>query len=123
VEHDRQLFLAFAKQITDVRQEDDPKLRALAAELAVIAAQAVEEGIGADDTRDRRQVLVFTYFADTVDWIVECSGRSCGRTARTWTRTSSTATSRRPRHRLPRTSRTRNPELQPDPAHPPGFGL
>ena len=71
VEHDRQLLLAFASEIASVAQKDDPKLQALAGELAVIAAQAEEEGIGPEDTRDKRKVLVFTYFADTVDWIAE----------------------------------------------------
>ena len=71
VEHDRELLLAFAAEIASVDQKDDPKLQALATELAAIAAQAEEEGIGVDDTRDKRKVLVFTYFADTVDWIAE----------------------------------------------------
>jgi hypothetical protein len=33
--------------------------------------QAEREGVGEDDSRDKRKVLVFTYYADTVDWIVE----------------------------------------------------
>lgn len=81
VEHDRQLLLVFMEEIASVKQEDDPKLRALAGELAAIAEQAEEDGIGADDIRDKRKVLVFTYFADTVDWIVEYLEREIARNA------------------------------------------
>jgi superfamily II DNA or RNA helicase len=79
VEHDRELLLAFADEIASVKQDDDPKLQALASELAAVAADAEEEGIGEDDTRDKRKVLVFTYFADTVDWITEYLEREIGR--------------------------------------------
>jgi superfamily II DNA or RNA helicase len=79
VEHDRQLLLSFMEEIASVKQENDPKLRALAGELATIVEQAEDEGIGAEDTRDKRKVLVFTYFADTVDWIVEYLEREIAR--------------------------------------------
>ncbi len=46
-------------------------LAALVEELADIAAEAGAEGIGADDARDKRKVLVFSYFAETVDWITD----------------------------------------------------
>ena len=70
VRNDRELLLAFAQEAEKVRRESDPKLAALVEELATIAREAEAEGIGADDVRDKRKVLVFTYFADTVDWIV-----------------------------------------------------
>ena len=79
VEHDRQLLLAFMDAIASVKQEDDPKLRVLSEELGAIVEQAEDEGIGEDDTRDKRKVLVFTYFADTVDWIVEYLEREINR--------------------------------------------
>ncbi len=65
------LLLDFADEVDTVTRGKDPKLAALVEELAAIAAEAEEEGIGETDTRDKRKVLVFTYFADTVDWIVE----------------------------------------------------
>ena len=71
VANDRELLLAFADEATHVTRQDDPKLRALVEELAVIAADAKKEAIGAGDERDKRKVLVFSYFADTVAWIVE----------------------------------------------------
>jgi hypothetical protein len=71
VRNDRDLLRAFAEQAGQVRREDDPKLAALVEQLAAIAEQARAEGIGSDDTRDKRKVLVFSYFTDTVEWITE----------------------------------------------------
>lgn len=67
---DRDLLDGFAARARTVTRAADPTLAALAEELAVIADQARREGIGAADERDRRKVLVFTYFADTVEWII-----------------------------------------------------
>src|SRR5262249_52493357 len=75
------LLLALAETIAAVKQGADPKLRELAAELVKIAAEAEEEGIGEDDKRDKRKVIVFTYFADTVEWIREYLGREVDRNA------------------------------------------
>jgi hypothetical protein len=69
--HDRDLLRAFAAEADGVTRNDDPTLEALVEALAEIAKQAVLEGIGEDDVRDKRKVLIFTYFADTVDWIQE----------------------------------------------------
>jgi hypothetical protein len=71
VEHDRDVLLGLAEDIEKVRPEQDPKLAVLIEELCAIAEQADAEGIGEADTRDKRKVLVFSYYADTVDWIVE----------------------------------------------------
>lgn len=51
--------------------EDDPKLDLLVEELARIAAEAEREAIGEQDHRNRRKVIIFSYFADTVEWIAE----------------------------------------------------
>ena len=71
VERDRDLLRSFAATARTVTQADDPTLAELAEQLAAIAAEAESTGLGAGDTRDRRKVLIFSYFADTVDWIVE----------------------------------------------------
>jgi Protein of unknown function DUF262/Helicase conserved C-terminal domain/PLD-like domain/SNF2-related domain len=71
VKHDRELLRAFAAEADTVSRADDPTLQALVEELAAIARQAEAEGIGESDTRDKRKVLIFSYFADTVDWIEE----------------------------------------------------
>jgi hypothetical protein len=70
VEGDRDLLVAFAERAETVTNDADPKLDALVDQLAHIADEARREGIGEDDVRDKRKVLVFSYYADTVDWIV-----------------------------------------------------
>ena len=70
-ERDRDLLRSFAATARTVTRADDPTLAELAKQLAAIAAEAESTGLGAGDTRDRRKVLIFSYFADTVDWIVE----------------------------------------------------
>lgn len=69
VRGDRDLLLRFRERAKSVKQADDPKLELLIGELAAIAAEAERLGIGEQDARDRRKVLIFSYFADTVDWI------------------------------------------------------
>ena len=69
VERDRNLLRDFAGTARSVGQDDDPNLAVLVDELAAIAADAAAEGIGITATRDRRKVLIFSYYADTVDWI------------------------------------------------------
>jgi hypothetical protein len=71
VEHDRDLLMDFAARADAVTRAQDPTLQALIEELAEIAEQAEAEGIGETDTRDKRKVLIFSYFADTVEWVEE----------------------------------------------------
>ncbi len=71
VDCDRDLLRSFAAKARTVARADDPNLAELVEQLATISADAVATGIGPDDTRDRRKVLIFSYFADTVDWIFE----------------------------------------------------
>ena len=78
VEHDRDLLRSFAATARAVTRADDPTLAELAEQLAAIAAEAESTGIGAGDTRDRGKVLIFSYFADTVDWIVEFLAETTG---------------------------------------------
>ena len=69
VEADRDLMRQFADRAERVTADRDPKVAALADALAVIAENAQAEGIGEKDTRNRRKVLVFTYFADTAEYL------------------------------------------------------
>lgn len=69
IKKDRDLLRRFSSQARQVSRDDDPKLRALSDELIKIAYQAEEEGFSEDEVQDKRKVLIFTYFADTVDWI------------------------------------------------------
>jgi len=69
VDRDRRTLRSFAAEARTVSRSGDPNLAALVEELAAIAVQSADEGIGAEDARDRRKVLIFSYFADTVDWV------------------------------------------------------
>ena len=68
---DRALLLSFAAEARQVTRREDPTLAKLVDQLAEIASQAAAQGIGPQDTANRRKVLVFSYYADTVDWIFE----------------------------------------------------
>ena len=70
VARDGELLRDLASEARTVSRADDPTLAELANQLAAIADEAERDGIGAADTRDRRKALIFSYYADTVDWIV-----------------------------------------------------
>jgi hypothetical protein len=69
VRADLELLADLRRQAESVRPEDDPKLAALAEELARIARQAAKDGIDEEDHRRNRKVLIFSFYEDTVDWI------------------------------------------------------
>lgn len=71
VEADRDLLRAWAGEARTIKRSNDPKLAALVEELAVIARQAAEDVVESSTEADRRKVIVFSYFADTVEWIKE----------------------------------------------------
>ena len=57
-----------AREVTKTQQHD-PKLRLLAIELEDIARDARRQADGDVDERNKRKVLVFSFFEDTVKWI------------------------------------------------------
>jgi hypothetical protein len=71
VECDRNLLRRFARRAIEIAPDKDPKLQRLIKELEAILVQSAKEGIGNEDIRDKSKVVVFSYFADTVDWIVD----------------------------------------------------
>lgn len=68
---DRDLLRAFAAEAARVSPETDPKLARLSQELAEIAVQASEDALTASEERDDRKVIIFSYYADTAEWIYE----------------------------------------------------
>src|SRR5207249_8554527 len=68
---DRDLLRGFATSARGVARNADPKLRALSEQLVRIVQQAREERLDEQDFRDKRKVIIFSYFADTVDWVDE----------------------------------------------------
>lgn len=77
VEADRDLLLGFAEEAEQVGVDEDPKLDALIESLAKISEQAKKEAVSAEDERDKRKVIVFSYYADTVGWVYERLKQTC----------------------------------------------
>ena len=69
VERDRELLQELAEATAKTERKHDPKLRALADALAAIAKQAESEATSAIDEAQKRKVLVFSFFSDTVEWV------------------------------------------------------
>jgi hypothetical protein len=59
------------KAVSKVNPERDPKLSSLVGELKKIAAEAQEGATTEQEERQRRKVLIFSFFADTVHYIRE----------------------------------------------------
>ena len=69
VEVDRDLLRSFAQEARSVEPQEDPKLGVLVERLVEIAKDAKAEAIGEQDERDKRKVIIFSYFEDTALWI------------------------------------------------------
>jgi hypothetical protein len=69
VEADREILQELLAEAKKLNPSNDPKLKALVAELEKIAADAEREGTDAADETQKRKVLIFSSFADTVRWI------------------------------------------------------
>ena len=71
VANDRELLRSLADEVGAITPARDPNLEALVERLGQIAAEAARQGICDSDTRNKRKVIVFSYFADTVSWIAD----------------------------------------------------
>lgn len=71
VESDRDLLRHFSERGAKVTQSTDPKLKILADELLAILEQAEHEGLDEKDKREKRKIIIFSFFADTAIWICE----------------------------------------------------
>ncbi len=71
VENDRDLLQHFAQKARQVTRENDPKLKQLVEALIGILRQAEKEGLDEKDTRNKRKVVIFSFFEDTVGWIYD----------------------------------------------------
>lgn len=59
------------QRASTITPENSPKLAALVEELARIAEEAEKEAIDDEDARQKRKVIIFSFFEDTVKWIEE----------------------------------------------------
>ena len=71
VASDRGLLDQLRLRATTVTADRDPKLGLLIDNLVTAAKEAESSGRSASEIRNRRKLLVFSYFADTVEWIAE----------------------------------------------------
>jgi hypothetical protein len=71
VRSDLALLREMAAEAARVQPDGDPKLAALVEELAAIAKQASDEALDEEEARQKRKVLVFSHYEDTIDWIEE----------------------------------------------------
>jgi len=69
VKRDLRLLRDLADHVAKITPDRDPKLRALADALVDIATRAEREAVDSDDEAQRRKVLIFSFFEDTVRWI------------------------------------------------------
>lgn len=69
VEQDKQRLEELAREAAEITAQNDPKLQALTRALGEIAEQAEREAVDEADARQRRKVLVFSFFEDTLEWI------------------------------------------------------
>lgn len=68
---DRDLLRDFARKARRVTRGNDPKLERLSEELLKILQQAEREGLNENEVRNKRKAIVFSYFEDTVAWIMD----------------------------------------------------
>jgi hypothetical protein len=68
---DKALLAEYAERATAVKRENDPKLAALTDELLEILHSAENDGLDQIDRRNKRKVIIFSFFADTAVWICE----------------------------------------------------
>ena len=66
---DRGTLRTLSEAAASITPDRDPKLAALSEALSEIAEQATREATDSVDEAQRRKVLVFSFFADTVRWV------------------------------------------------------
>lgn len=69
VEADLELLRSFHTDMVEHHSNNDPKIDALVEELVAIVEQADRDGVTDEQKRNCRKVLLFSYFADTVEHI------------------------------------------------------
>lgn len=69
VQADRDLLARLRDRVVGLDAATDPKILALLDELREIARDAKQQGVGEQDTIDKRKTLIFTYFADTAFYV------------------------------------------------------
>ncbi len=80
VESDLEKIERLGAAAVRVTSSEDTKLVALAEALVQIAQEAADEAVSEDDARQKRKVLIFSFFADTVAYLRQALGEAVKRT-------------------------------------------
>ncbi len=70
VENDLRLFQELRGMAGEIPPEEDPKLAELLRVIREIREQADVDGTTEEERRNNRKILLFSYYEDTIDWIV-----------------------------------------------------
>ena len=71
VKRDLNILIKLKKDADKITKTKDEKLKKVIQELKKIVKQAKKEGKNASEQRNKRKVLIFSFFADTVEWIFQ----------------------------------------------------
>ena len=71
VESDLAILRDYVAETAKVRADREPKLKQLSDELVAIAGEAEREGLDGAEQQQLRKVLIFSQYAETIDWIHE----------------------------------------------------
>jgi hypothetical protein len=71
VQHDLKLIIELRDLARKVNHDDDPKLHQLLEELRTVIKESEVEGGSPEQKRNRRKVLLFSYYEDTLRWVKE----------------------------------------------------
>ena len=69
VKRDLNILIELKKDADKITKTEDEKLKKVIQELKKIVRQSKKEGNNASEQRNKRKVLIFSFFADTVEWI------------------------------------------------------
>lgn len=69
VKEDLNILRSIRETAATLDASDDDKVDVLVKQLTEIARESAEQGVSSADQRNRRKVIVFSYFSDTVDYV------------------------------------------------------
>ena len=71
VQNDLEKLQDLRAHCREITPDTDPKIAALITAVESIVKQAEDEALGDDDARQKRKVIIFSFFADTVSYVRE----------------------------------------------------
>ena len=71
MENDLEILKGFHADVKKIDHGNSPKLDALIKEIIAIEKDAEKSGLDREDIDQKRKILIFSFYEDTVDWIEE----------------------------------------------------